>query len=74
MIIRKTFSFTEDDMDIIKHLEAMPKGGRSAYIGALIRADMDNSSLKNTIRQIVAEELKRGDNPKLSDTLKNIFD
>ena len=60
MIYKRTFSFTDDDSDVVQHLDNMKKGGRSNYIASLIRADMDrNESEDDRIRRIIAEELSK---------------
>ena len=62
--VRMTFSFTENDKDVIEHLEKLKKSGKaSEYVREAVREKMKNDmkgkedSLENTIREIVKEVL-----------------
>lgn len=75
MIYKRTFSFTDDDEDIIYFLDNKDKGSRSAYIASLIRADMNKTPFEEMVRKIVVDELgKRGNSNNMEETVKQMFD
>jgi hypothetical protein len=60
MIYKRSFSFTDDDLDVLKHLDSKNKGSRSAYIASLIRADMNHKPIdEERIKKIIADELQK---------------